>query len=128
LRVQARSRGASPVGRNVEVHDNRFAQDAPDEEWLPVVSEAGWLVVTKDSAIARNHLQRMMVAKHGARLFVFASAGVRGPEMAAAIAKSARAMKAQADEHEAPFVAKVYKNGKVEIWKDCVALRAEDDI
>jgi len=113
------------IGETVVVHDDRFPQDAPDEKWLPAVSRAGWLVVTKDSAIARNRLQRLMVARHGTRLFVFVSAGVRGPEMAAAIAKSARAMKARAARREAPFIAKVFKSGKVDIWRDCVALRAE---
>lgn len=44
--------------------------------------------------------------------------------MAAVLAKSAGAMKKLASRNTAPFVAKIYRNGKVEIWRDRTRLQA----
>ena len=41
-------------GVNVEVHDDHFAIDAPDEEWIGSVARRGWVAATKD----RNILYR----------------------------------------------------------------------
>jgi hypothetical protein len=40
-------------------HHQRFAPDCPDDEWLPVVGKAGWIVLTRDKNIRRkpNELQ-----------------------------------------------------------------------
>jgi hypothetical protein len=77
------------AGEAVEVHDDHFAQDAPDEEWLPEVARRGWIAVTKDNAIRRGFLQRLAVAQAGARLFVFTPGKMTGPEMGAALVTAA---------------------------------------
>lgn len=40
-------------------HHEHFAPDCPDDEWLPVVGKAGWIVLTRDKNIRRkpNELQ-----------------------------------------------------------------------
>ncbi|MGH7152226.1 MAG: hypothetical protein ACREIU_16085 [Planctomycetota bacterium] len=38
-------------GARVEVHDEHFARDARDEEWLGEVGRRGWVVPTKDQRI-----------------------------------------------------------------------------
>jgi PIN like domain len=49
---QARRAGALRVaGAQIEVHDDHFPQDAPDELWLPEVGRRGWAVLTKDDRI-----------------------------------------------------------------------------
>lgn len=42
----------------VEAGDAHFAQDAPDTEWLPVVGQRGWVLLTKDKKIRSNALER----------------------------------------------------------------------
>jgi hypothetical protein len=37
------------AGAIVHLHDDYFSPDARDEEWLSVVGEHGWVVLTKDS-------------------------------------------------------------------------------
>ncbi len=32
----------------VEIHDDHFAQDALDEDWLTYVGQQGWVILTKD--------------------------------------------------------------------------------
>ena len=38
----------------VEVHDDHFAQDAPDPEWLAAVGKNNWIVITRDERIRYN--------------------------------------------------------------------------
>ena len=39
------------AGLYVEVHDDHFAQDAPDSEWLAAVGRNNWIVITRDERI-----------------------------------------------------------------------------
>jgi uncharacterized protein with PIN domain len=44
-------------GVNVEIHDDHFPQDAPDEHWIAEVGEKGWVVLTKDDRIRYRPLR-----------------------------------------------------------------------
>jgi uncharacterized protein with PIN domain len=44
---------------NVEIHDDHFEQDAPDEEWLMVAGQKGWIVVTRDEQIRYRESRRL---------------------------------------------------------------------
>jgi len=39
------------AGLDVEIHDDHFAPDAKDEEWLSAVGRKQWIVVTRDERI-----------------------------------------------------------------------------
>ena len=39
------------IGETVEIHDDHFAPDAKDEDWLVEVGKRGWIVLTKDDRI-----------------------------------------------------------------------------
>jgi len=47
----------------------------PDQKWIPVVAEHGWIVITKDSAIGRSPRLRELVIECGARLIAIAARG-----------------------------------------------------
>ena len=51
------------LGVNIEFHHDHFAPDAPDTEWLPIVSQRGWVVLTKDERIGRNILEVQQIAR-----------------------------------------------------------------
>jgi uncharacterized protein with PIN domain len=42
------------AGWNVELHDDHFKDDTPDEKWLEEVGKKGWVVLTKDKAIRKK--------------------------------------------------------------------------
>jgi predicted nuclease of predicted toxin-antitoxin system len=42
----------------VHAHDDHFAQNTPDAEWLVEVVRRGWVVLTKDKNIRVNALER----------------------------------------------------------------------
>jgi hypothetical protein len=59
---RALGRGAIPtalraLGVPVELHDDHFAQDAQDVEWIPRVSARRWAILTKDRNIKHNTLE-----------------------------------------------------------------------
>lgn len=47
------------------VHDDKFAKNCADVDWLPVVGREGWIVITRDKNIRRkpNELQAFRDAK-----------------------------------------------------------------
>lgn len=112
-------------GIAVEIHDDHFAKDAQDVDWLPEVGKQGWVVLTKDAKISKNHLERMAVTNAGISMFTLASQNLSGKEMADIFLKSVSKMQEFVRKHPAPFIAKVYRDGRVEMWKDAQTLLDE---
>jgi len=113
------------AGINVAIHDEYFGQNAQDVDWLPEIGEKGWVVLTKDARISKNTLERMAVANANIKMFILAAQNLNGEDMAAIFLKAIIVMQEFVRRHDAPFIAKIYKNGRVEMWKDCQALLDE---
>src|SRR4051794_37837765 len=77
----------------VEVHDDHFAIDAPDEIWLPDVGARGWVVLSKDDRIRRNPVERAALRAAGVAAFFLGRSDLRGEQMAAAFVTAVGAMK-----------------------------------
>ena len=114
-------------GISVEIHDDHFAKDAPDVAWLPEVGSRGWVVLTKDERIAKRNLERLAVASAGIKMFVLVSQNLSGSDTAAAFTKAIPAMERFIQNLSAPFIAKVYRDGRVEEWKTSQDLLDELD-
>lgn len=113
------------MGVRVEIHDDHFPQNTLDQDWLPIIGERGWIILTKDARIARNTLERQAVARANLRMFTLASKNLSGEETASAFREALPLMLKFIAENPAPFIAKVYKNGKVSGWKTAQDLRDE---
>lgn len=113
------------TGVTVEIHDDHFPQNTPDQCWLPQIGQWGWIILTKDASIARNSVERQAVAHAGIRMFTLASKKLTGEETAIAFRDALNPMLKFIEKHPAPFIAKVYKDGKVSEWKDATELRKE---
>jgi hypothetical protein len=100
------------AGASCEAHDDHFAQDTADEDWLLEVGRRGWIVLTKDQRIRRrpHELQALRVAK--VRAFVLTSQHLRGDEMAAIFVKHLSRIERLALKEKPPFIAQVTQ-GKV---------------
>lgn len=109
-------------GEQVEIHDDHFIQDEEDEGWIPVVSRKNWIILTKDERIAYRNLQKLIVLKSRARVFVLVSKGITGQSMADTFVKALPSMKRIVAEEQGPFIAKVYSDGSARIWKNEAAL------
>ena len=113
------------AGLTVESHDDNFATDAQDVDWLPIVGERGWIVLTKDANIDRRPLERMAVARSGVCLFILASQNLSGNDMIDILTKAIVPIQNLVRKHPAPFIAKIYRDSRVEIWRDREALSEE---
>jgi len=76
------------VGATVKIHDDHFSQDINDEDWLRIVGERNWVVLTKDKKIASRLLELLAVAQGNVRLFAFVDGNVRGDVVAQAFVKA----------------------------------------
>lgn len=106
------------AGALVEVHDDYFAPDALDTDWLPEVSQRGWIVLTRDARMGLNILEQVAIASSAARVFVVSIDDATGDNMAAALTQALPKMERLTQSHQAPFIARVYEFGKVSMWKD----------
>ena len=66
-------------------HDELFAEDTPDEEWLTRAGREGWIVLTKDKLIRKRRLERDALIAANVRAFVFTGGNMSGVEMAESI-------------------------------------------
>ncbi len=104
----------SQAGYQAVAHDDQFPQDTPDADWLATAGAKGWIVLTKDSAIRRNPLERSAYREARARVFVLTSQNMTAADMAAAFIAAMPRILARVDDTQAPFVFAVRRNGDVE--------------
>ena len=98
------------LGASVELHDDHFATNATDSEWITEVARRGWVVLTKDQRIRHRPLERAAVVASGARLFALAGGNLSGLEMANVFARHLKRMTRLASGERAPFIASVSRS------------------
>lgn len=106
------------VGAQVKLMTEEFGSGTLDKDWLPVVGERGWLLITKDRNIRYNRAERRALQIAGVRAFFM---GVRNPtaEVASAlVTANAVRMVEFAMKHEPPFVVVIKKGGLDELPLD----------
>lgn len=99
------------------MHDDHFSQAAQDEAWFPEVGKRNWIVLTKDARIAKRLTERLAVANANIKMFVLTSQSLSGSEMANSFAAALPGLVKFIARNNAPFIAKVQKNGRVSSWK-----------
>lgn len=115
----------TPLNVNLEVHDDHFSQTTLDVEWIPEIGKRGWIIFTKDAAIGRNAIERQTVARANLRMFSLTSQNLSGKEMAEIFRLAMPKIKIFLEQHPAPFIAKIYRDGSVKAWKSASDLLAE---
>ena len=99
------------VGVQVEVHDDHFATNAPDQAWLTEVGSRGWLVLMKDKQVRRKPLELNALLAAGVGAFVLTQGNLRGEEMAEVMVRHIRRIVKLARVQRAPCVASVTRSG-----------------
>lgn len=92
------------AGAVVQIHDDNFAPDTADVEWLRVVGEKGWIVLSKDEAIRRNRHEREAIRAAKVRAFFLTQQGMTGLEMAAIFVRALPGMVARAARQKGSFI------------------------
>jgi PIN like domain len=99
-------------------HGSRFIPGAHDVEWLPIVGEMRWALLTSDKNIRYNQLERKKIVQYGIREFVFATGNLSGLMMAEILTKAVPKMKRLFNSYPPPFIAYLSQSGKVEVRYD----------
>jgi arsenate reductase-like glutaredoxin family protein len=113
------------AGITVEIHDDHFLPDAADVDWLPKVGEWGWVVLTKDANIARRTLEKIAVTHANVQLFILTAQQLASTDMIAILLKAIVPMQQFVHKYPAPFIAKIHRDSRLEMWRDREALLAE---
>jgi predicted nuclease of predicted toxin-antitoxin system len=113
------------AGLTVEIHEDHFPPDAADVDWLPEVGQLGWVVLTKDANIARRTLEKIAVALSNVRLFTLTSQNLASADMIAILVKAIGPMQNFVRNYPAPFIAKIHRDSRLEMWRDRETLLEE---
>jgi len=105
--------GLRSVGADVEVHDDHFPPDTPDEHWLAEVGRKGWAILSKDENIRRRPLELSAIAASRAGVFVLTSQGLTGAEMAHVFIAALPKIEAAHRSLRRPFVCLIYRDGSL---------------
>jgi len=111
------------AGEIVEVHDDHFAQNTLDVEWVPIIASRGWVVLTKDRRLKYRRLELLAISRSGLRLFTLTSGNMTADEMGRAFVGARGRMATLARTEPAPFIGKVYRDGRAVIWMSAEELR-----
>jgi hypothetical protein len=104
------------AGLRVEIHDDHFAQDAKDEEWLMVVGQRQWVVVTRDERIRYRAAGRQAIRRAKVRMFVLVARGnLRIEALAEIFLKAFPKVRVIAAEVKPPFIAKIWRDGDIAV-------------
>ena len=99
----------------VEIHDDHFSERALDEEWIESVAKQGWIAITKDKRIQYRATEIGAVRKYKARVIVVVARNAVAEEIAEVLCRGQRRIVGLAEKVPAPFIAKIYRNGRVEL-------------
>jgi hypothetical protein len=101
----------------VEIHDDHFPPDAPDQNWLAEVGANAWVVLSKDHRIRRNPVEREALLAAGVAAFFLGRSDLRGEQMASAFRVGLPAMKKALRRFPVPFIAGVSVAGEVHVFE-----------
>jgi predicted nuclease of predicted toxin-antitoxin system len=101
------------AGASVQIHDDHFAPDAPDQEWLQRVADRGWIVLTKDKRIRRRSVEIIAIRNAKAKVFCLTAGDLTAPEMSEIFVGALQKMLRFALGNKAPFLAKITAGGSV---------------
>lgn len=105
------------MGANIESHGVRFRHNTKDVDWLVVVGEKKWVVLMGDKAIGKHHLELEALLEAKVKAFVLTRGGLRASDQVQILKKALPKILQITEDSDFPFIAKVYTDGDVDIWK-----------
>lgn len=105
------------AGETVEIHDDHFAPNAKDADWLSVVGRRGWIVLTKDERIRYRMIEQQAMMRASVAAFILTAGGVTGAEMADIFIKALPKIRRFVMKYDRPFIASVTRSGAVVLIK-----------
>jgi hypothetical protein len=108
------------AGLNVERHHDFFPPRALDEQWLQYVDENGRIAVTHDTRIRYKPNELAAVVRYRVVLLVVIGK-LPYPKLAENFVNTVPRIAAFLTQHEAPFIAKIYRPSPAEVARNAKA-------
>lgn len=105
------------AGLKVETHATWFRHDTPDVIWLTVVGHFDWVVLKRDKNIGKNFIELDALLDAGVKSFVMVSGQLKDIENASIFIQALPKIFEMIDANDFPFIAKVFRDSSVELWK-----------
>ena len=102
-------------GVDVKLARSEFPEGTRDADWLPVVGQHGWIVLTKDRHIRRRELEIQAFVRARVRAFVLTAADLTGPEQAAVFVRALPKMLRICQSSHGPLIGAVGSKGGVRL-------------
>lgn len=99
------------LGLDVELHDAHFAQNTPDDIWLPEVAVNGWVVMTEDR-LERNELATRAILDYGAACWIVRTSGLPRRRKAEFLLRHWDKIEETARQESAPYVVRLDSRGQ----------------
>ncbi len=106
------------AGWLVERHDDHFAADTPDPEWITGAGKRRWIILTADERIRYNPLEKAAFLASGTLIFLLANRkSMTGAEMADAFIAAQISIVNAIARQEPPAIFKVsVSERRAELW------------
>ena len=101
------------AGHQVEIHDDHLPADAPDEDWIKLISSRGWIGLTKDKHIRYRTAEIKTIKDYNARVIVIRAKNLTGPELAEVLVKYHSRIQSFIAREKAPLIAGINRSGSI---------------
>jgi hypothetical protein len=103
------------ANETVHAHDDHFAQNTPDAEWLVEVGRRGWVVLTKDKNIRSNHLEQVALVKANVACFMLSRGDLTAPVVGKAFVDSLPQIRRVLRRFEVPVAVSLSSGGSLRV-------------
>ncbi len=100
------------AGALIERLTDHFPRGTPDEVWLALAGQRGWVVLTRDKRIRYRQLERLALQAARVRAFVFTGRNVTVMDTAAILVHALPRMSKIARTDGGPFIYHLGRSGK----------------
>jgi hypothetical protein len=102
------------LGLDIQSHDEHFAQDTSDDEWLRLVGDRHWIVLTQDLAIKQNANEIAALVMHGVACFAFTTYQLNRWDKLGVIVRAWPEMERIIASEPPPYIYRVNRRAQVE--------------
>ena len=106
------------MGLDIRAHGEEFPEfntlrEVTDAEWLEEIGQRGWLILSRDLKIQYNQAEKQAIKDSRASFFAITAKNLPSTEMARFILKAMNRIVIFAEQHNPPFIARVYRDGRI---------------
>jgi predicted nuclease of predicted toxin-antitoxin system len=103
------------TGAEVHAHDDHFAQNTPDVDWLIEVGRRGWVVLTKDTNIRSNQLELRALLQAKVACIMLGRGDLTAPTMGKLFGDNLRRLERVLRRFHVPLVASLGAGGSLRV-------------